>query len=276
MSNKPNILVFDSGAGGLSIAQEILALYPDSNLIYAVDNAMFPYGLMDDDHLIQRIIAVIGKLLSQFNPDIAVIACNTASTIALDQLRTTFDTIFVGVVPAIKPAVESSNSGVIGLLATPATVNRQYTDTLVREFAPNCDIIRLGSSKLVGYAEAYILGEDVNSADLELELSPLISQAKGKSMDTIVLACTHFPLLKKCFQKIKSLETIHWVDSGNAIARRVGFHIDKLTLSSHHSAQSSRIVFAYTDPFTQTKTKSAYQLFLDRDNLYQTEHTAIF
>ncbi len=215
-----NVLVFDSGVGGLSITQEIIARLPQVNITYAADNAAFPYGIMQENNLIHRVDQILHRFQEITRADLIVVACNTASTIALPALRQRFSVPIVGVVPAIKPAAKISESKVIGLLATPGTVARQYTQNLIDEFAGDCQVITLGSRLLVEMAEQKLSGVAVCPSALREELKPLLDANQQQLLDTIVLACTHFPLLKKeltqCAPSIK-----HWVDSGEAIARRV-------------------------------------------------------
>ncbi|WP_052692124.1 glutamate racemase [Teredinibacter purpureus] len=261
MQRTPTILIFDSGAGGLSIAREIQIRYPYCDLVYVADNALFPYGLMDDSHLIDRVVQLMGSLIARYKPDITVIACNTASTIALAPLRKRFKQIFVGVVPAVKPAAETSSSSVIGLLATPATVDREYTNTLITKFAAHCHVYTLGSSQLVHYAEAQICGNPVDDDKLSDELVRLTGQDHSGTMDKIVLACTHFPLLKERFTSLGHFRKIDWIDSGEAIARRVGHHLADIP----HNAQSSspaKLNFVFTSSTTSTETKNAYRRYL--------------
>src|SRR5690554_6959293 len=150
------VLIFDSGVGGLSILKEIHQQLPQLNLNYLMDNAAFPYGTKSDEFLTKRVIEVCSKAVAELAPDILVVACNTASTLALPQLRAALKIPVVGVVPAIKTAANLSTTKVIGLIATPATVCRPYTDNLVAEFAPNCEVHRLGSTELVLWAEKHI------------------------------------------------------------------------------------------------------------------------
>lgn len=219
----PSILVFDSGVGGLSILQEIRQQYPDCFYFYASDNAAFPYGTQSEDTLVDRVDHVVHQLQQYTQADIIVIACNTASTVALPRIRERFSQPIIGVVPAIKPAAAISRSKTIGLLATPGTVTRHYTQQLIDEFASDCQIISVGSSELVLLAEKKLRGETINPQQLKIIVEPF---AMNDDIDTLVLACTHFPLLKDELRK--ALPTIkHWVDSGEAIARRVGYWLNE-------------------------------------------------
>lgn len=218
----PRTIVFDSGVGGLSILEEVRRAIPDGDFVFACDNAAFPYGILSETQLIERVCRVMERLVTELEPDIVIIACNTASTVALEELRRKFDTTFVGVVPAIKPAAAISDSKVIGLLATPGTIERSYTDSLISDFAPNCKVLRIGSSELVQIAEKKMRGIPPDTKTIERILEPFRAEP---SIDSIVLACTHFPLIA---DELKSTMPKHvqWVDSGAAIARRTLSIID--------------------------------------------------
>jgi glutamate racemase len=219
-SPNPRILVFDSGVGGLSIVREIQKKLPFAQLIYASDNAFFPYGTKGEAELITRVDAVFHKIIAAHPVDIIVIACNTASTLTLPHIRRHFPQPVVGVVPAIKPAATKSQSQVIGLLATPATIARPYTHNLIREYAPNAEIISVGSSELVLLAEHKLRGGQVTSEQLKPILQPFFNHPRGYEMDALVLACTHFPLLRD--ELAAQLPPhVQLIDSGEAIARRV-------------------------------------------------------
>lgn len=216
----PRILVFDSGVGGLSIVQEIQRKLPFAPLVYASDNAFFPYGTKGEAELIARVDAVLHKITETYPVDIIVVACNTASTLALPHIRSHFAQPIVGVVPAIKPAAALSQSQVIGLLATPATVARPYTHNLIREHAAKAEVISVGSSELVQLAEHKLRGGLVAAEQLNSILQPFFSHPRAAEMDVLVLACTHFPLLRDELAAQFS-PGVQLIDSGEAIARRV-------------------------------------------------------
>ena len=227
------IAVIDSGAGGISILTEIIKKLTQEKqtleqYIYVADHAGFPYGELNEDILLSRLNNIVEHIIKNYQPHIIVIACNTASTLALDHLRAQFtDVQFVGVVPAIKPANQISKTKHIGILATPATINRQYTLDLVDKFAHECTVSFCGSTHLVHVAENFISSGQIATNILAKEVETLLQQ--DKKMDTIVLACTHFPLIKKAihqcavsFHKNDLHSTpVHIIDSGEAIARRV-------------------------------------------------------
>lgn len=210
-----NILVFDSGVGGISVAREIKDLLPNVSIDYLFDNLYYPYGELDESTLIQRIIAVIDCVAIEHKPQLIVIACNSASTIALPTLRAKFDIPIVGVVPAIKPASKLSNSKIIGLLATQGTITRDYIEQLKIAHAPDCELINVGSNELVGMAETLYRGGKISKQRLADICQPIFDRA-----DVMILGCTHFPLLTECINQIKPASLVI-IDSGLAIAQRV-------------------------------------------------------
>jgi len=233
----PRVLVFDSGVGGLSILGEIQSRVPGCDLIYASDNAAFPYGTKTEDELVNRVDRVLHQILAQHPVDIIVVACNSASTLALPHIRAHFDQPIVGVVPAIKPAAACSQTKVIGLLATPGTLSRSYTRGLIAEFANDCHLIQLGSSDLVQLAEQKLRGQPPGTEQLHQILAPMTEDSRYPDMDKLVLACTHFPLLREELSHYFG-RAVQLVDSGPAIARRVAYWVAQLALkpgaTGHH------------------------------------------
>lgn len=242
----PHALVFDSGVGGLSVMAEIAKLLPQLRLTYAADNAGFPYGLKTERELVERVSSVIGQLVAETHPDIVVIACNTASTTALDAVRRFLTIPVIGVVPAIKPAAAASRSRVIGLLGTKATVASSYTSTLIAEFANGCAVLTCGSPELVEMAEAKMQGLSVDRAAVAAVLARLFGQPSGDRLDTVVLGCTHFPLLAPELAAAAP-HPVAWMDSGAAIARRVA---SLLGISGVADAptQARRAIFTASSP----------------------------
>lgn len=247
MTPAPRILVFDSGVGGLSILDALRQELSGCEFIYASDNAAFPYGVKSQDFLIERVDAVLKRLITEVEPDIIVVACNTASTVVLPSIRDHFKAPVVGVVPAIKPAVALSRTGLIGLLGTPGTVNRDYTQALINEFASDCRIVKVGSSRLVEIAEQALRGSSPDKSELEEILAPLFAADK---LDTIVLACTHFPLIVQDL-KNASPRRVNWIDSGEAIARRVASLIAQHPVHQQLSNKTSAPVLATKAIFTK-------------------------
>lgn len=215
--NKPKIAVFDSGVGGLSVLNHLKTTLPHASFLYWSDPEYFPYGTKKEEDLIARVSALLPAHCRLHQPDILVVACNTVSTHALDKLRSLISIPIIGTVPAIKPAAQLSRSKVIGLLATEATIKSPYTDRLIAEFAAHCEWVKVGSAKLVTLAEQKIKREPVDLEVVKRELLPLFVHP---DLDTVVLACTHFPHLKQEFTECSPRDML-WIDSGEAIARRV-------------------------------------------------------
>ena len=214
------LLVFDSGIGGLSVASAIRAAHPKAEMIYVADDAAFPYGAWEDVALTEHVVAVISGLIARHAPDAVVIACNTASTLVLPPLRARFDLPFVGTVPAIKPAAERTASGIVGVLATPGTIRRDYTRGLIESFARDCHVRLVGSANLAPYAERVMRGESVADAAIGAEIAPAFVEIDGRRTDIVVLACTHYPFLLPAFERVAPWP-VTWIDPAPAIARRV-------------------------------------------------------
>ncbi|MED5250730.1 MAG: glutamate racemase [Pseudomonadota bacterium] len=227
------ILIFDSGVGGLSVARALRQHYPSAALCYACDNAWLPYGLRDDATLAKRIVMVCQAAVQACQASVLVVACNTASTLALEGLRQTLSIPVIGTVPAIKPAALMSTSRHIGLLATTATVNRPYTQGLIDSFASDCVVTKIAADALVTEAEAWLAGTPLNAPRIQQALAPLWQATQeSPALDTVVLGCTHFPLLQPLLVTLAPAP-ITWVDSGDAIARRVGQVATTLVSSAH-------------------------------------------
>src|SRR5215468_12541007 len=189
------ILVFDSGLGGLTVFREVAKVRPDARYVYVADDAFFPYGGRGEAELVGRVGDLMGELIDTHRPNLIVIACNAASTLVLPALRARFDVPFVGTVPAIKPACAVSTSRLVSVLGTEATVNREYTHALIREFGGGCAVTLVGAARLAALAEAELRGEAVDDAAVLAEIAPCFVEDARARTDTVVLACTHFPLL---------------------------------------------------------------------------------
>lgn len=242
MTDARPILVFDSGVGGLSILERIRVLIPQAPIVYAADNAWHPYGPRTEHEIATRVPALLGRLCERYHPRIIVIACNTAATIALADVRAALDLPVVGTVPAIKPAAIASKSRVIGVLGTNATVRQPYVDRLVAEFASDCLVLRLGSAELVRVAEAKLRGTVPDREEIRTIMAELYGQPGGDKIDQVVLACTHFPLLREEILAAGP-SGVTLVDSGDGIARRTQF----LTQGQVWPAEASGIA-VFTKP----------------------------
>lgn len=216
----PKILVFDSGLGGLTVFVEVAKLRPHARLFYCADDAGFPYGPLPEDALAARMTSVMETLVAELAPDLVVIACNTASTLALPHLRARWPHIpFVGTVPAIKPAAERSRSRLISVLATPGTVARDYTRGLIASFADHCEVTLVGSTRLAPIAEDFMRGAPVSEAEIAREIAPCFVTKGEARTDAVTLACTHYPLLVDFFRRLAPWP-VDWIDPAPAIARQ--------------------------------------------------------
>lgn len=219
MKKGSRILVFDSGLGGLSVVKALREVAPTAQLAYAADNAGFPYGDWEEAALVSRMCEVIGKLIDKTQPDVVVIACNTASTIGIAALRARFDVPFVGTVPAIKPAANLTKSGHISVLATPGTVKREYTRALMDTYAFHCQVKLHGAQNLAEMAEAKLTGRPVDLVSLRDEIKPVFVRDDEGRTDVVVLGCTHYPLLLEELQQVVPWP-VTFIDPAPAIARQ--------------------------------------------------------
>ncbi|MGH6715406.1 MAG: glutamate racemase [Bradyrhizobium sp.] len=221
MPTPPTILVFDSGFGGLTVLREIVAARPDAHHVYVADDAFFPYGHHSEDEIIARVVPLIGELIAARAPDLVVIACNTASTLVLPHLRAAYTVPFVGTVPAIKPACAKSKTKRVSVLGTKGTVQREYTHSLIRDFAGGCEVTLVGSPELAALAESALSGHEVDDRDIADEIAPcFVGDDPAARTDTVVLACTHYPLLLDRLTRLAPWK-VAWIDPAPAIARRV-------------------------------------------------------
>ncbi len=213
------LLVFDSGIGGLSVVREVRRALPGAAIDYVADDAGFPYGDWAEAALTDHVVALVGDLIARHVPDAVVIACNTASTLVLPPLRARHSLPIVGTVPAIKPAAQETRSGLVSVLATPGTIQRDYTRALIRDFAGHCAVELVGSARLAPLAEAHMRGEPVDDAAIFTEIAPAFVEQAGRRTDVIVLACTHYPFLADAFARTAPWP-VAWIDPAPAIARR--------------------------------------------------------
>jgi glutamate racemase len=220
LTRKPRLLLIDSGLGGLTVLHAARQAVPEAHIRFIADDAGFPYGLKSEGALIERLVALIEKAAATFAPDCIVLACNTASTIALEALRQRLPIPFVGTVPAIKPAAGLTKSGLISVLATPGTAAREYTRALIEKFGAGARFTLIGAKGLAALAEAHASGAAVDDASIAREIAPCFVEDGGARTDVIVLGCTHYPLL---LERLEALAPwpVAWLDPAPAIARRI-------------------------------------------------------
>jgi glutamate racemase len=247
-----SILVFDSGIGGLTVLREARVLMPERSFVYVADDAGFPYGGWEERALKDRIISLFAELLVEHDPEICIVACNTAFTLAGADLRAAFPgMIFVGTVPAIKPAAERTRSGLVSVLATPGTVKRAYTRDLIQSFAGQCHVRLVGSENLARMAEAYIRGDTISDAAVMAEIAPCFVEKDGQKTDIVVLACTHYPFMANIFRRLAPWP-VDWLDPAEAIARRARSLVPQAA-DAVHPEEDDFAVFTSGNPDFSTR-----------------------
>jgi glutamate racemase len=229
------VLFFDSGIGGLSVLAAARSLIPDLPVVYAADYAGMPYGMKSEAELATRIPILLGRLVERYQPRLVTIACNTASTIALDHVRSALNVPVVGTVPAVKPAAEISKTRVVGLLGTTATIRQPYVDRLAEQFASDVTLLRHGAPELVHAAEEKLCGQTPDPRIFYGAISGLTQQKDGDRIDVIILACTHFPLVQDELAHAFG-RPVTFVDGAAGIARRIRYLLkDDLTSAPERS-----------------------------------------
>lgn len=225
----PTIGVFDSGVGGLSVLRLIRSELPTVPALYFGDNAHVPYGPRPPEE-IRRFSESITRFLLAQGAEVIVVACNTASAAALKYLRATFPpTLFVGMEPAVKPAAEQTQTGVVGVLATPATFQGELFNSVVERFAQGVRVIPQICPGLVQQIEAGELDTPQTEAMLRGWVEPLLAQ----NIDALVLGCTHYPFVIPLLKKICG-PNVRVIDPAPAVARQVA-----RVIARHPSTQSS-------------------------------------
>ena len=234
------VLVVDSGIGGLSILREARVVLPMQRFVYVGDDAGFPYGDWQEAELIEHIVALFERLLNKYQPDVAIVACNTASTLIMPALRERFDVPIVGTVPAIKPAAERTRSGMISVLGTPGTIKRSYIQNLINEFASDVDVNLVAASGLAQIAEDYMQNRDFDAARLLQEIAPCFQEVNGRRTDIVVLGCTHYPFLANQMRKLAPWP-VDWIDPSEAIALQSRSVLDALGLTFEVAQYSNNL-----------------------------------
>jgi glutamate racemase len=242
------LLFFDTGVGGLSVFAKAQVILPQSPMVYAADYAGIPYGEKSEAEIAARVPALLGRLVERYRPRLVTIACNTACTIALSHVRAALDVPVVGTVPAIKPASLVTRTGVFGLLGTNATIRQPYVDRLEAEFAGGMIMLRHAAPHLVYAAEAKMRGEMADAQVFRDAVAGLIKQPGGDKLDTMILGCTHFPLvateLATAAKELGHPNAIRFVDGSDGIARRIAH----LTQGQAWPTQKPCGIFVTTGP----------------------------
>lgn len=258
------ILVFDSGVGGLTVLDALRKELPQAPVIYAADTAGLPYGTKTEAQIAARVAGLLGRMTERFAPRLVCIACNTASTIALGMVREVLEVPIVGTVPAIKPAAAMTRSGTIGLLGTQATIRQVYVDRLEQEFAADKRLLRHGAPELVEAAEAKLRGELVDPGAIRRAAEALRSMPGGDKIDTVVLACTHFPLLEEELAEAFG-PGVSFVHGAEGIARQIA----RLTAGQHYAREvPDRALFTGTRDVSAAYADALARYGLERGGLF--------
>jgi glutamate racemase len=253
VSRPPTILVFDSGLGGLTVLREIVRARRDAHYVYVADDAFFPYGHHGEEEIIARVVPLVGELIAAHVPDLVVIACNTMSVSVMSHLRAAYRVPFVGTVPAIKPACAASKTRRVSVLGTKATVKREYTQALIRDHGQGCEVTLVGSAELASLAEAALSGVEVSDREIFDELAPCFvgtGATDPARTDTIVLACTHYPLLLDRLVRLAPWP-VDWIDPAPAIARRVSDLLPPAGTEADHAG--AEMIFTSKRPHTLSR-----------------------
>ncbi len=212
------LLFFDSGVKGLPYLEMAKSLLPAERFVYLADRKNFPYGEKTTHSLITLILESMERAISMLKPKLVVIACNTASVVALSLLREKFLVPFIGVVPAIKPAAERLKSGKLGVLATRQTVSDIYLDQLIENFTCHCEVVKLPLTKLVDLVEYHFF--NASSSDKIQILNQEIGNLKDRGISMVVLGCTHFILLENELKNVLG-DQISIVDSREGVTKQL-------------------------------------------------------
>lgn len=226
--------VFDSGLGGLSVVREMRRRMPAEDLLYFADCAYCPYGIRTPEEIRERSELVVGQLIDG-GAKAVVVACNTASAMAIFHLREVFPGVpMIGLEPAVKPAVAMTQSGKVGVLATPRTVAGERLRWLIETHAGGVEVHRVAATGLVELVEVGVLTGDAVTAALRPLLDPMLDVG----VDVLVLGCTHYPFLRDAIQRYAGAD-VRVIDSGEAIARRVDHVLSEADLKRDGSRVGS-------------------------------------
>lgn len=222
MARKGNakILVFDSGFGGLSVLLALFRTMPAADYVYLADDARFPYGDLPENELTDGLVSLLTQACQDHRPDLVMVACNTASTVALTPLRASLGLPVVGIVPGVKPAAAASQSGMISILATPGTAERPFTHELIEDFAKECQVHLVPCPNLAEITEQFVLEGIWDSHRLAEEVGGAFQRDGRAQTDVIVLGCTHYPLILPALDRVAPWPVL-WIDPAPAVTRRV-------------------------------------------------------
>ena len=241
MSNSDPIGVFDSGIGGLSVLSKIRTHMPAEQLVYIADTAYVPYGNKSEYEIQRRAELICQYFTDQHRVKAIVIACNTATAAAVMYLRERFTIPVIGMEPGLKPAVEQSVAGVVGILATENTLNSEKFTHLLNRFGEQAEVITQQCSGLVERIELGDFSGPETRKLVEYYLSPLLA----KGVDRIVLGCTHYPFIKPLIEEVAG-QAVQVIETSDAVARHLKNRLQSLQLINS-STQSGNMIFYSTD-----------------------------
>ncbi|MDC7227153.1 MAG: glutamate racemase [Spirochaetales bacterium] len=217
MNNSP-LLFIDSGIGGLPYLEWLKKRMPEESFVYIADNKNFPFGTKNRNELINIMVATIAEAEEQYSPKAAVLACNTASVVSLDVLRNNFNFPFIGVVPAIKPAAFTTKNKRIGLMASNRTIEDEYTERLIKDFASDCEVFKLAAGEIIDFIENRLYNSDQD--EIRAVIAPAVKYFKDNEVDIVVLGCTHFLFLEKELQEELG-GNVMIIDSRDGVGRQI-------------------------------------------------------
>jgi glutamate racemase len=224
MKNNAPIAVFDSGVGGISVLRHLLRLMPGENYLYYGDSANAPYGSRTTED-VRRLTLAAAEKLTQRDIKALVIACNTATAAAVQDVRSKYpELIVIGIEPALKLAADHYPGGRIGVMATEVTLREEKFDTLLHRFDDNCTVVKIPAPGLVQRIEA----GDTDSPETEQLLRDILREHIGK-LDALVLGCTHYPFAAKAISRILGPE-VRLLDGGDGTARETKRRLEEACL----------------------------------------------
>lgn len=259
MKNSP-VGIIDSGIGGLSVWREVVKLLPNESIIYLADSKHAPYGPLDREEIIKLSTTLIEFLLIQ-NVKLIIIACNTITVSGIDLLRQKYPQVpIIGTVPVIKTAAMLSQNKRIGVFATSRTATSQYQMDLINKFAQDCDVVSVGTDKLVPLIEeGLVSGRQVHEVLTEV-LQPL----KEKKIDTLAVACTHYPFIEKEIRNVLG-DKVNLLEPSAAVAR----HAKHVLELSRMLNNKNEVKYKFFTSGRKEKLQKILKLFLNlKDNTY--------
>lgn len=241
MNRNSPIGIFDSGMGGLSVWSRVCAMLPNESVVYLADGKNCPYGDRTPEEIATLTRQAVERLL-ECGVKLVIVACNTATAVAIDMLRESYDIPFVGMEPAVKPAALATKSGVVGILATRAALAGELFRATATKYSDRAEILTAVGE---GFVEAVEEGREEEPATLELArraLEPMLAQGA----DQIVLGCTHYPFLEKPLRQVIGERDVTLVNPASAVVRRAEWLLEEAGLRAEegHRAEYTFLSFA--------------------------------